>query len=124
MGAGANSAAVMKRLKNVGQALTELTQRGLVGAPSAAADGRLGGVAGAPGQQVSASVSGALGDTVGGVMGVPGCSIAAGQDVVNGGTDGSVRLLEAVRKFQWAVLRELPALVMQPGEAVRSHVAR
>ncbi len=31
--------------------------------------------------------------------------------------------VEAVRKFQWALLRDFPALVLMPGEAVRSQVA-
>lgn len=108
----------MKRLKYMGECLTELTQRGLIGAARGAAGGTLGGVIGAPGKQVSANVAGASGGVAGGVTGIPGRAVAG----VNGSSaDQSV--LEAVRKFQWGLLRELPALVLQPGEAVRSQVA-
>ncbi len=69
---GASSSAVMKRLKYMGQCLTELTQRGLVGASSGAADGMLGGVTGVPGSQVAASADSASDGLVGGVLGVPG----------------------------------------------------
>lgn len=108
----------MKRLKYMGECLTELTQRGLIGAARGAAGGTLGGVIGAPGKQVSANVAGASGGVAGGVTGIPGSAVAG----VNGSSaDQSV--LEAVRKFQWGLLRELPSLVLQPGEAVRSQVA-
>lgn len=108
----------MKRLKYLGECLTELTQRGLIGATRGAIGGTLGGVIGAPGNQVSATGAGASGGVVGGVTGVPGSAVAG----VNGGSADQSEL-EAVRKFQWGLLRELPALVLQPGEAVRSQVA-
>lgn len=73
---GASSSAVMKNLKYVGQCLTELTQRGLVGACSGAADGMLGGVTGVPGSQVAAVAGSASNGLVGGVLGVPGTDIA------------------------------------------------
>ncbi|BDA49513.1 probable proteasome activator complex subunit 4 [Coccomyxa sp. Obi] len=114
---GASSSAVMKRLKYMGQCLTELTQRGLVGACSGGADGMLGGVTGVPGSQVAAAADSASNGLVGGVLGVPGSDIAGARS-----TAGQSQL-EAVRKFQWALLREFPALVLLPGEAVRSQVA-
>ena len=109
----------MKRLKYMGECLTELTQRGLIGAARGAAGGTLGGVVGAPGKQVAATATaGASGGVVGGVTGVPGSAVAG----VNG-MSAEQSVLEAVRKFQWGLLRELPGLVLQPGEAVRSQVA-
>ncbi len=52
---------------------------------------------------------------------MPGSAVTSAQGLVEGSDDQSV--LEAVRKFQWRLLHELPALVLQPGEAVRSQVA-
>ena len=87
-GAGASSAATVKRLKGVVQCLVEITERGVTaepapGASEASSDGRQG-------QPPAAA----------------GAAIAA-----------------AARAFQARVLRELPSLVLQPGEAVRQHVA-
>jgi hypothetical protein len=132
---GASSAAVVKRLKCLTDCLAEIITTRLYSEAFEMAGCMRGGVTGIPGSQVDGFLAADAGGSVGPVMGVPGseaggaaASSAGRADVVTGVPGRGKGMVHAAaaaaaRTFVWGILDELPSLVLQPGEAVRLHVA-
>lgn len=110
LAAGSPSSALVKRLKYIGQCLEELSSLGVIGTDDTNPTSNFDNAASSSSSRSTSTAA----EFRSGVLGAEGNDFRA---------KVSAKSVRAGRKFQQQFLRELPSLMVLPGEALRHHLS-